>query len=138
MARNRIVQYADAYPSPACPFEWRRPSILASGIGVRCAATPLAAFPEEAFSKDVVIQRFFGREHILLQRPGAIRHVLIDNAQNYHRSPMATRVLRPMFGRGLFLSAGQDWRQQRRSWRRPLRRGRFTFWRGRLSRRPAI
>ena len=105
---------------------------------MRCAATPLAAFPEEAFSKDVVIQRFFGREHILLQRPGAIRHVLIDNAQNYHRSPMATRVLRPMFGRGLFLSAGQDWRQQRRSWRRPLRRGRFTFWRGRLSRRPAI
>lgn len=75
----------------------------------------LAAFPEEAFSKDVVIQRFFGREHILLQRPGAIRHVLTDNAQNYHRSPTATRVLRPMFGRGLFLSAGQDWRQQRRS-----------------------
>jgi hypothetical protein len=66
----------------------------------------LAAFPEEAFSKDVVIQRFFGREHILLQRPEAIRHVLIDNAQNYRRSPTATRVLRPMFGRGLFLSAG--------------------------------
>ena len=75
----------------------------------------LAAFPEEAFSTDVVIQRFFGREHILLQRPEAIRHVLIDNAQNYRRSPTATRVLRPMFGRGLFLSAGEDWRQQRRS-----------------------
>src|SRR5436853_5932881 len=75
----------------------------------------LAAFPEEAFSTDVVIQRFFGREHILLQDPEAIRHVLIDNAQNYRRSPAATRVLRPMFGRGLFLSAGEDWRQQRRS-----------------------
>jgi len=75
----------------------------------------LAAFPEEAFSTDVVIQRFFGREHILLQRQEAIRHVLIDNAQNYRRSPTATRVLRPMFGRGLFLSAGEDWRQQRRS-----------------------
>jgi len=75
----------------------------------------LAAFPEEAFSKDVLIQRFFGREHILLQRPEAIRHVLVDNAQNYRRSPTATRVLRPMFGRGLFLSAGADWRQQRRS-----------------------
>ena len=75
----------------------------------------LAAFPDEAFSKDVVVQRFFGREHILLQRPEAIRHVLIDNAQNYRRSPTAERVLRPMFGRGLFLSAGEDWRQQRRS-----------------------
>src|SRR5205823_14170831 len=75
----------------------------------------LAAFPEEAFSRDVMIRRFFGREHILLQDPEAIRHVLIENAQNYRRSPTATRVLRPMFGRGLFLSAGEDWRQQRRS-----------------------
>ena len=75
----------------------------------------LAAFPEEAFSQDVVVQRFFGREHILLQRPEAIRHILIDNPQNYMRSPAATRVLRPMFGRGLFLSTGEDWRQQRRS-----------------------
>ena len=75
----------------------------------------LAAFPEEAFFEDVVVQRFFGREHILLQRPEAIRHILIDNPQNYRRSPAATRVLRPMFGRGLFLSAGEDWRQQRRS-----------------------
>src|SRR5258708_6939700 len=73
------------------------------------------AFSEEAFSEDVVVQRFFGREHILLQRPEAIRHILIDNPQNYRRSPAATRVLRPMFGRGLFLSAGEDWRQQRRS-----------------------
>jgi unspecific monooxygenase len=73
----------------------------------------LAAFPEEAFSEDVVVQRFFGREHILLQRPEAIRHILIDNPQNYMRSPAATRVLRPMFGRGLFLSTGEDWRQQR-------------------------
>ncbi len=75
----------------------------------------LAAFPDEAFFEDVVVQRFFGREHILLQRPEAIRHILIDNPQNYMRSPAATRVLRPMFGRGLFLSAGEDWRQQRRS-----------------------
>ncbi len=75
----------------------------------------LTAFPDEAFFEDVVVQRFFGREHILLQRPEAIRHILIDNPQNYMRSPAATRVLRPMFGRGLFLSAGEDWRQQRRS-----------------------
>ena len=75
----------------------------------------LAAFPDEAFFEDVVVQRFFGREHILLQRPEAIRHILIDNPQNYRRSPAATRVLRPMFGRGLFLSADEDWRQQRRS-----------------------
>ncbi|MBV9583787.1 MAG: cytochrome P450 [Alphaproteobacteria bacterium] len=75
----------------------------------------MAAFPTETFTEEVVVQRFFGREHILLQRPEAIRHVLIENAQNYRRSPTVTRILRPMFGRGLFLSAGDEWREQRRS-----------------------
>jgi hypothetical protein len=98
----------------------------------------LAAFPEEAFSTDVVIQRFFGREHILLQDPEAIRHVLIDNAQNYRRSPTATRVLRPMFGVGCFSAPGRIGGSSGVRWRRPLRRGRFTSWRGRLSRRPTV
>ena len=40
-----------------------------------------------------------------------LRHVLIENPENYRRSPPAIRVLRPMFGRGLFLSNGDDWRQ---------------------------
>jgi unspecific monooxygenase len=96
------------------------PAASASRLSWRVVAgalrgNALAAFPDEAFEEDVVVQRFFGRQHILLQRPEAIRHVLIDNPQNYRRSPAATRVLRPMFGRGLFLSAGEDWRQQRRS-----------------------
>jgi cytochrome P450 len=75
----------------------------------------LAAFPEEAFAEDVVVQRFLGRDHLLLQCPDAIRHVLIEKPQNYRRSPPAIRVLRPMFGRGLFLSNGEEWRQQRRA-----------------------
>jgi cytochrome P450 len=41
--------------------------------------------------------------------------VLVDNPQNYRRIPAAWRVLRPMFGRGLFLSAGEEWRRQRRA-----------------------
>lgn len=75
----------------------------------------LAAFPQEAFVEDLVLQRFFGRDHLLLQNPDAIRHVLIENPENYRRSPPAIRVLRPMFGRGLFLSNGEEWRQQRRA-----------------------
>src|SRR5258708_20759949 len=74
----------------------------------------LAAFRPEAFEEEVVVQQFFGRQHILLQRPDAIHHILVDNPQNYARLPAVYRVLRPMFGRGLFLSAGEDWRRQRR------------------------
>src|SRR5215831_4325428 len=74
----------------------------------------LAAFPEEAFREDVVVQNFLGRRHLLLQCPEAIRHVLVDNPQNYLRSSAATRVLRLMFGGGLFFAAGEEWRRQRR------------------------
>jgi unspecific monooxygenase len=74
----------------------------------------LAAFPPEAFEEEIVVQRFLGRQHILLQRPEAIHHILVDNPQNYSRLPAVYRVLRPMFGRGLFLSSGEDWRHQRR------------------------
>jgi cytochrome P450 len=75
----------------------------------------LAAFPLEAFEEEVVVQRFLGRQHILLQHPEAIHHILVENPQNYARLPAVYRVLRPMFGRGLFLSAGEDWRRQRRA-----------------------
>ena len=75
----------------------------------------LAAFPREAFFEDVLVQTFFGRRHVILSRPDAIHHMLIDNPQNYAKADAATRILRPMLGRGLFLSAGDDWRRQRRT-----------------------
>ena len=75
----------------------------------------LAAFPPEAFSEDMLVQTFFGRRHVIVSRPDAIHHVLVDHPENYARAEAATRILRPMFGRGLFLSTGEDWRHQRRT-----------------------
>ncbi|HEX3535860.1 MAG TPA: cytochrome P450 [Stellaceae bacterium] len=75
----------------------------------------LAAFPREAFFEDAVVQTFFGRRHFILNRPDAIHHVLVDQARNYAKAEAAARILRPMLGRGLFLSSGEDWRQQRRT-----------------------
>ena len=90
------------------PLDWR--AVVGALRG-----NSLAAFPAEAFSEEVVVQSFLGRRHILLQRPAAIRHVLVDNPQNYARAAAVRRVLRPMFGQGLFLSAGEEWREQRRA-----------------------
>ncbi|HEX3883464.1 MAG TPA: cytochrome P450 [Stellaceae bacterium] len=74
----------------------------------------LAAFPAAAFEQEVVVQQFFGRRMVIDNRPPAIRHVLIENAQNYARGTATARVLRPLFGRGLFFSSGDEWRRQRR------------------------
>lgn len=75
----------------------------------------LAAFPREAFGEDMLVQSFLGRRHVIVSRPDAIHHVLVDHPENYARAEAAIRILRPMFGRGLFLSGGEDWRQQRRT-----------------------
>ena len=77
-----------AHPAPAASsgrLSWR-------AVAGALRGNALAAFPDEAFEQDVVLQNFLGRQHLLLQRPEAIRHVLVDNPQNYLRSPTATRV----------------------------------------------
>jgi cytochrome P450 len=75
----------------------------------------LTMWTEKAYQEDVLVRRFLGRSHILLNAPDAIHHVLVDNHANYRRSPASIRILRPITGNGLLLSDGEDWRLQRRT-----------------------
>src|SRR5919199_6417788 len=75
----------------------------------------LRAWPRRAYEADVLERRFFGRRSLLVNAPDGIRHVLIDNRENYGRTPATVRILRPLLGRGLFLSEGPAWRHQRRT-----------------------
>ena len=75
----------------------------------------LAAFSERAFTEEVLERRLFGRVQLTLNRPAAIRHVLIDNAENYARTSATRRLLYPIAGRGLLLAEGEKWRVQRRT-----------------------
>ncbi|HYZ40339.1 MAG TPA: cytochrome P450 [Stellaceae bacterium] len=87
---------------------WRA---LATALG----GNALGAFPAEAFEEEVVIHRLFGRAQFILNHPDAIRHVLVENAGNYLRPAPTIRVLLPIFGSGLFLSSGEEWKRQRRT-----------------------
>jgi cytochrome P450 len=58
---------------------------------------------------------FFGHSQFIFNRPDAIQHVLVENPGNYVRTAPTIRVLRPIFGRGLFPSMGEGWKQQRRT-----------------------
>jgi cytochrome P450 len=51
---------------------------------------------------------------MIVSRPGAVHHVLVQNADNYVRPDAAFRVLAPPIGGGLFLAEGEEWRRQRR------------------------
>lgn len=74
----------------------------------------LQGWPQRAYEEEVVQRRLFGRSTILLNAPDAIRHVLVDQHENYARTRATLRILRPLLGDGLFISQGQAWRHQRR------------------------
>jgi cytochrome P450 len=74
----------------------------------------LATFGPDAYTAEVLERRFFRRRTFLVNEPGAIRHVLLDNAANYHKTEIARRLLEPGLGRGLLTSEGETWRRHRR------------------------
>jgi cytochrome P450 len=81
-------------------------SMLDNAIGI---------FPPEAFDEEVVFRKVFGRRQIIMNRPAGIQHILVDNPGNYRRTAAGIRILRPLLGKGLLLSTGEDWRRQRRT-----------------------
>jgi unspecific monooxygenase len=75
----------------------------------------LATWGEQVYQEDVLQGRFMGRSTFILNNPEAIRHVLIDNYENYARTPAGIRVLQPVLGEGLLLAEGKTWKHQRRT-----------------------
>jgi unspecific monooxygenase len=73
------------------------------------------AWGHRSYEEDIIRSRFFGRSSFILNEPNAIRHVLVDNYENYVRTPAAIRVLRPVLGEGLLIAEGRTWKHQRRT-----------------------
>ena len=62
---------------------------------------------------DVAYFKIGPRRGYLITNPADIRHVLQDNARNYHKSPLYQK-LRMSIGNGLLTSEGDFWLRQRR------------------------
>src|SRR5438552_12258309 len=77
--------------------------------------SPIGMWGQRAYEEDIVQGRFFGRNSFILNAPDAIRHVLVDNYENYTRTPAGFRVLRPILGEGLLIAEGRAWKHQRRT-----------------------
>ncbi|HEY7845686.1 MAG TPA: cytochrome P450 [Bradyrhizobium sp.] len=75
----------------------------------------IATWGQRAYEEEVIQGDFFGRSSFILNAPDAIRHVLVDNWENYTRTPTGFRVLRPMLGQGLLIAEGRAWKHQRRT-----------------------
>jgi cytochrome P450 len=91
------------------------PAMRGREIAKALRENALLAFPPAAFEEDVIVRNFLGRQSIILNRPGAIHHILIENPDNYRRTRATIRMLRPLLGKGLLLSEGEAWKHQRRT-----------------------
>ncbi len=140
------MSIAEAYDMPAAraplvpPSPPRAPDdMTVFGRMKAIRISPIGSWGQRAYEEDIVQGRFFGRSSFILNAPDAIRHVLVDNYENYTRTPVGIRVLRPILGEGLLIAEGRAWKHQRRTlapaftpravrrsfrtcWRRPTRR----------------
>jgi cytochrome P450 len=116
------MSIAEAYDVPATrqrlvpPSPPRAPDdMTAFGRMLAMRVSPIGTWGRRAYEEDIVQGRFVGRSSFILNAPDAIRHVLVDNYENYTRTPAGFRVLRPMLGQGLLIAEGRAWKHQRRT-----------------------
>src|SRR5438093_8699469 len=116
------MSIAETYDMPAAhaplvpPSPPRAPdNMTAFGRMKAIRISPIGMWGQRAYEEDIVEGRFFGRGSFILNAPDAIRHVLVDNYENYTRTPASFRVLRPILGEGLLIAEGRAWKHQRRT-----------------------
>jgi cytochrome P450 len=96
------------------------PAMASDGIGgfrvlLALRRNAYRAFPPRCLDEPVVTLRAAGRSLVLATAPDAIRHIMITHGEDYVRLPLGRRVLGPIVGRGLLVSEGETWREQRRA-----------------------
>lgn len=84
------------------------------GVLPQLRSDPISTFLDAADRYGDVVHLKAGPYHgFLLSDPADIKHVLQDNARNYHKSPLYDR-LRDSLGNGLLTSEDSFWLRQRR------------------------
>lgn len=74
----------------------------------------LAVWPEGAYEEDFLVRDIPCHRAYYANSPDSVQHVLLDHADNYVKSPLLRRSLRPLLGQGLLIGEGAPWRRQRR------------------------
>jgi cytochrome P450 len=96
-------------PSP------RKEPLGVLGLIKALRTNPLEVWNEVHFREPIVFDRFaFGRVAVV-NEPAAIRRILVENAANYRKSALQTRVLSVALRNGLLTVEGDQWRSQRRT-----------------------
>jgi cytochrome P450 len=74
----------------------------------------IASYPEECYRLDFIDRSYLWAHAYIVNAPDGVRHVLLDNAENYIKTRIGQRLLEPALGQGLLTSEGEVWRRHRR------------------------
>ena len=103
---------AAAFTPPRVPPSTKALSIVQVARTAR--RNPLEFIPDIAYRQPIVSGRTVLRWHIV-NHPPSLKRVFLDNVENYPKSTVTMRLLRPAIGDSLFTAEGAHWRWQRRA-----------------------
>ncbi len=100
------------YTPPIPPTAERRPVFLRMLMGMRWCY--LSNFIEKSYSMKMGYFWLPGRDIYMPNLPELAKKILVKEARHYPKSDMSSHILKLLLGNGVFVSNGDEWKQQRR------------------------
>ncbi|AYD03157.1 cytochrome P450 [Neorhizobium sp. NCHU2750] len=99
---------------PPAPIPHTQP-LSRWGIISTALRNPLELWGQMSFTLPWIDTKFFKERTLIVNDPGLIRHVLVDNASNYEMAEVRQLILRPILRDGLLTAEGPVWKRSRKA-----------------------
>ncbi|MDK1376069.1 MULTISPECIES: cytochrome P450 [unclassified Sinorhizobium] len=76
---------------------------------------PLELWGEPSYTLPWIETKFINQRTLIVNDPGLIRHVLVENAGNYEMASVRQLILRPILRDGLLTAEGEVWKRSRKA-----------------------
>ncbi len=84
---------------------------------------PLELWGEPSYTLPWIETKFINQRTLIVNDPGLIRYILVENAANYEMSNVRRLILRPILRDGLLTAEGEVWKRSRKAMARFSRQG---------------